>query len=445
MKRRSLRLRLLGSAAVAIFGALALAWLGLTFLFARHVERRAADDLTEEATAIVAGLSVAANGEIILANPPADPRFGTPASGLYWQASNGGELERSRSLWDQELDRRVEARADRWTRRMATGAFERRVLIVERRVQVSAGSAPLLVQVARDAKGLYIARAEFGRELALSLALLWLVLSLAAWVQVNAGLRPLRRLRTEVLGLKRKSDARLADEYPSEVDPLIESINALAAAREADVRRARQRAADLAHAMKTPIAALSAQSRQLAAGGASTEGIDRAIASVAATVETELARARAAASRQQARAAVASPAQVARRLVAVLERTEKGGLTDFEVALPDDYRLRLDESDLTEILGALLENACRYARRSVRVSGRPEAEGGSIVIDDDGPGMTAAQIAQVTARGSRLDEREGGHGLGISIASELTDATEGTLTMSASPAGGLRVELRWID
>lgn len=445
MSRRSLRLRLLASAAIAMFAALALAWVGLTFLFARHVERRAADDLIEEATAIVAELSVAPDGEIILTNPPADPRFNTPASGVYWQASNDRDIERSRSLWDQALDRRSDARTDEWNRRTADGLFERRVLIVERRVQVSAGRSPVLVQVARDAKGLYIARSEFGRELAVSLTVLWLALSLAAWVQVNAGLRPLRRLRSDIAGLKRRSDARLAAEYPIEIQPLIESINALADAREADVRRARQRAADLAHAMKTPIAALSAQSRQLASNGASTEGIDRAIASVAATVETELARARAAASRQQARIASASPAAVVRKLIAVLERTEKGGKTDFEVELPELFRLRLDESDLMEMLGALIENACRHARLRVRVSGGEAGEGGVIVIEDDGPGMTAEQIAHVAMRGSRLDEREGGHGLGISIASELIEATEGKLTMGTASTGGLRVELRWVD
>ncbi len=445
MKAYSLRLRLLAGAAIAIFAALALAWIALTFLFARHVERRAADDLREEAVAIVAGLTVSASGEIVLAHSPADPRFNTPASGLYWQVSGASELKRSRSLWDQELDRVGAVEQARWTHRFAKGAFEARVLMVERQVQVTKGSAPLRVQVARDGKGLHTARIEFGRELGAFLVLLWLTLSLAAWIQVNAGLRPLGRLGSEVLMLRNRSDARLPSDYPSEVAPLIDSINALAEARETDVRRARQRAADLAHAMKTPIAALAAQSRQLAAQGSATEGIDRAIASVAAAVEAELARARAATSRRQARAAIANPGAVVDRLIAVLDRTEKGSRTDFEIALPDDFRLRLDESDLTEMLGALLENACRHAHRKVRVSGGPAGEGGVIVIDDDGPGMSRDEIAHVMRRGIRLDEREGGHGLGISIASELADATEASLDMGTSPARGLRVTLRWRD
>lgn len=446
MKAYSLRLRLLGAAAVAIFLALALAWVGLSYLFGRHVERRVEEDLRREAIAIVAGLDVSPSGEILLARQPVDPRFQTPASGLYWQVSSARDVERSRSLWDQELDRNSQADATRWSDRAIRGPFERGVFVVERRVKVTAESTPLLVQVGQDGKDLHRARVEFGRELGAFLILLWLVLSAAAWVQVSAGLRPLKRLRADVLALRRRPDERLSADYPSEVAPLIDSINALAEARENDVRRARQRAADLAHAMKTPIAALSAQSRQLATDGeAGTEGLDRAIASVSAAVEAELARSRAAASRQQARSALANPASVARRLIAVLERTEKGERTDFLVELPEDFRLRLDESDLTEMLGALIENACRHARRSVVVSGGPDGEGGRITIDDDGPGLTEDEIARVTGRGIRLDERGGGHGLGVSIASELAEATEGALNMSRAPIGGLRVELIWAD
>ena len=446
MKAYSLRLRLLGGAIVAIFVALSLAWLAMTLIFSRHVQRQFEQDLRRSATTLVASARQDPGETLEVERGPDDPRFLTPASGLYWQVSTHRATVRSRSLWDQELDRRSAAGPADWTSRVIRGPFERGVLVVERRIRISATGEPVLFQVAGNDVELFRARRGFGRELGGFLALLWIVLSAAAWVQVNAGLRPLRRLGTEVAGLRRRPEERLSSNHPSEVIPLIDAINALADARETDVRRARQRAADLAHAMKTPIAALSAQSRQLAQGGdATTDGLDRAIASVASAVEAELARARAAASRQAARSAFARPAHVCRQLVAVLERTDKGMRTDFVIDLPEDFRLRLDETDLTEILGALLENATRHARRAVHVTGGPIADGGRIAIDDDGTGLTPEEIERVIGRGIRLDERGTGHGLGMSIARELAEATEGTLTLARADLGGLRAELVWRD
>jgi signal transduction histidine kinase len=434
---------LIGSV-VAIFIALSLSWFAMTLLFARHVERRVENDLRREATQVVAGITLAKDGGFDIVRAPTDSRFATPASGLYWQASMGQTVHRSRSLWDQELDRGGPAAGNAWSLRLAHGPFEKRVLIVERLVRPDPRAAPVLVQVGQDNLALHVSQVEFGKELALFLALLWLVLSAAAWLQVGVGLRAFARLRSDVMQVKRHPGERLSSHYPAEVAPLIEAINDLAQAREDDVRRARQRAADLAHAMKTPIAALSAQSRQLAGGSnGSTQGLDRAIASVAAAVEAELARARAAASRSVARSAVADPATVARRLVAVLERTDKGMRTDFIVDFEDGFKLRVDEADLTEILGALVENATHFARRTVLISGKAIGEGGAIRIEDDGPGLDPDEAARVLARGIRLDERSGGHGLGMSIARELTEATEGELTLGRAELGGLCAELRW--
>ena len=442
----SLRLRLLAGAAVAIFVALGLSWVALTYLFTRHVERQAAVGLRREATQVIAGISLLPNRSFDIAQPPSDSRFSAPASGLYWQATMGSEVRRSRSLWDQELDRRGLADAARWKTQMIPGPFEHRLLVIERSVLPDPAAPPVLIQVAQDALPLHATQVAFSRELGLYLALLWLVLSVAAWTYIGLGLRPLHKLRAEVLSLKRRPDKRLSSRHPREIIPLIDAINDLAEARAGDVRRSRQRAADLAHALKTPIAALSAQSRRMAgSAGISNEGLDRAIASVAATVEAELARARAAASRREARAVAASPAQVVRRLIAVLERTDKGARTDFRCELADDFHLRIDESDLTEILGALMENATRFSRRVVRISGGPEAEGGRIVIEDDGPGLTPDEAERVLGRGIRLDERSGGHGLGIAIAKDMCEAAEGELSLGRADLGGLRAELIWID
>ncbi|RHW18222.1 sensor histidine kinase [Sphingomonas gilva] len=444
MKAYSLRWRLLIGGGLAILAAMAIAWLTMILLFDRHLERRVEFELRRHANQLVAAVDADPQGGIALSRMPTDPQFETPASGLYWQVSTADRILRSRSLWDQALARPTRSsRSDWYTRHVQDGPFAQDIFLVERLVSRSGDNDAVLIQVAQDRTGLRAARREFGLELGAFLTVLGIVLALAAWLQVSLGLQPLTRVRREVMTLKRNPAERLSEVYPEEVEPLIDAINDLAGAREADLRRARQRAADLAHGMKTPLAALSAQARQIKAAGGDTSGLDKAVAAAAAAVEAELARARAAATRYAAQDRRTAVLLLCQRLVAVLERTEAGARIDFQFDIPTELELPLAEDDLSTLLGVLLENAVRFARRLVTIRGGASATGVSIIIDDDGPGMTPDQVRQAVERGIRLDQRGGGHGLGLSIATDLIDATGGRITLERSPMGGLRAVLGW--
>ncbi len=448
MTAYSLRIRLLAGAVIAIFAALAVAWMAMTWLFERQLERRVADELRRDALQLAAGLKVDARGSIPPLDGPDDPRFDTPASGLYWQVSGKATNQRSRSLWDAILPVSNDASALQWRTRFINGPFGHRLFLLDRLIQPEGASEKVLVQLALDENELRLAGAEFGQILALFLLLLWAALSCAAWVQVELGLRPLSSLRRELAALRLNPAERLRATYPSEVEPLTRAINDLASARENDVKRARQRAADLAHGMKTPLAALAAQSRLIREGkfhdsGAACDGLDRAIGAAAAAVEGELARARAAATRHTQQDAKASPLLIVRRLISVLERTEKGMCIEYLVDIPDDLRLALSEGDLTEILGPLLDNAVRFSRRKVRIGGESRDAKNLLSVEDDGPGMKSGEAAQVMARGARLDQAGPGYGLGLAIARELVEATGGSIALDNSPLGGLRVTLGW--
>lgn len=438
MKGVSLRWRLIAGGMLAILAALAVSWLAMTWLFERHIVRRETAELTRVGQAVVAGLHLGPDGTPTVAVRLADPRLMKAAGGLYWQVTTPAGSQRSVSLWDQALAA-SSVDGDDWHARLADGPFDDRVLLVERRVRPDRNGPTVLVQAASDAKALSEARGAFGRDLALFLAGLWVVLSAAAGLQVSLGLSPLARVRDDLSRLRKSPAARMSDDHPREIAPLAQAINDLAEAREGDVARARRRAGDLAHSLKTPLAALSAQSRRAREAGAAeaADGLDAAIAAVAAALEAELARARAAAARESA--SVARPARVAERLVAVLERTAEGERLIFDVEIPDDLEVAASEDAVTEMLGALIENAARFARRQVRVSGAA----GLLVVEDDGPGMDEGRAEAALARGARLDEAGPGHGLGLAIVRDLAEASGAMLRMDRSDLGGLRASIAW--
>ena len=448
MKAYSLRMRLLAGATVAIFAALAVAWLAMTWLFEHQLQRGAERELRRDALQLVASLSLDANGSLRALDGPDDPRFETPEGGLYWEVTAPSGTQRSRSLWDQVLPPSTAADELDWRTHFVDGPFGHDLLLLDRIVQPEGSKDKVLVQLAVNEEEFDVAAAEFGQTLALFLLLLWAALSCAAWIQVELGLRPLSSLKRELAALRLNPSERLSAAYPSEVEPLTRAINDLASAREGDVKRARQRAADLAHGMKTPLAALAAQSRLIREGKmddarVASDGLDRAIAAAAAAIEGELARARAAATRHTHQDAKAAPLTVAQRLISVLERTEKGMRVEYTVDIPDTLSLPISEEGLTEILGPLLDNAVRFAHREVLVA--CQSKGGKILlsVEDDGPGIKAGDAADVMVRGVRLDQAGTGHGLGLAIARELVEATGGTITLGESNLGGLRVDLAW--
>jgi len=438
MISRSLRWRLLAGAAAAIFAALAVAWLAMGYLFEAHVERSIEANLIQHGRDIVSGLTRGADGQLVLDSEPFDPRFGRPSSGLYWQVSEGDAAIRSRSLWDETMAPNENVSADTWTTGDVAGPFTQKLVFVAREVSLGGAGAPILVMLGADHAAVTAARGEFSRDLGLFLLLLWAVLAGAAWVQVQLGLKPLSDVRAALGDMQGHADARLHEaDYPAEVAPLAQAINAFADARQRDTEQARRRASDLAHSLKTPLAALAAQARRAREAGATdaADGLDRAIEAARGAVERELTRTRIAAE-HNGEHKVAGP--IIDRLIAVVERTDAGQRLSFENAL-GGATLPLGEVALLELAGPLLENAARYAGSLVRVSG----DRTHLCVEDDGPGLSDGEIVEALGCGKRLDEAAQGQGLGLAIARDVAELSGGVLTLDRSPLGGLRAQVRW--
>lgn len=298
MTRNSLRLRLVAGGIAAIVIALVIAGIGLTLLFERHVARTIAADLDVHLKQLLAGIDVDPQGRLVVTRPPADPRFADPLSGLYWHiAGDRGQMLRSRSLWDTVLsipdDNPLPGEIHHHE---VQGPANARLLIAERRISLSIGGRTELVRVtvAADLARVSAAASAFARDLVVALGLLGLVLAIATSIQVSLGLRPLDALRRGIAGIRSGLSRRLPQAVPIEVRPLVEEVNALLDAQEREIERSRDRAADLAHGLKTPLAALAADASRLRERGeaAIARDIDMVGEAMSRHVDRELALAR---------------------------------------------------------------------------------------------------------------------------------------------------------
>jgi signal transduction histidine kinase len=260
---------------------------------------------------------------------------------------------------------------------------------------------------------------------------------------VRRGLSPFSVLRERLAAVRQGRDRRVAGRYPSEVQPLVDDLNALLEHRDQTVRRAIAKAGDLAHALKTPLAVLAheAEVADGAGHGELAAVMRRQVERMRRQMDYHLAHARAAASGAApgAHCAVRPSAEgLARTLLRL--HAERGVTIDVDV--DPAHAVRSEREDLDEMLGNLLDNACKWARSRVSIASTSSAAGVVIVVDDDGPGLDASMREAVLQRGVRADEAAPGSGLGLAIVRDLAELYGGSIRLSAAPAGGLRARLQ---
>jgi signal transduction histidine kinase len=438
VKPNSLRLRLLVLSLASIGIALALSGIGLVYLFERHVESRVDAELDTHLRQLAGNVAITADG-IVLLSRPADPRFEQPLSGLYWQMDDllSGATLRSRSLWDDVLALPADG-TDGVRRYIVLGPASVTVIVRARTVMFPAPAGerhPVRIAVAVDATEIETASHAFAANLAPSLLLLGGVLALASWLQVRIGLRPLATIREEIGAIRSGRKRRLDAPLPLEVMPLAGEVNQLLDEQERTVARARAGAADLAHGLKTPLTVLGAEARRLRAGGddKAADTIEDLADSMRRQVDRALARSRL----HPGTRAASEIEPLVLRLIAVMRKTPQGERLAWNTKIGAGLYAAIDRDDLAELLGNLLDNAARWAQREVLVSGTAQDGRVVICVDDDGPGIPAAERLQMLERG--VGNTTGGSGLGLAIASDIVEACGGTLRLQDAALGGLRV------
>lgn len=448
----SLGRRLLLAASVLIAVALAIAAVVIGFVLHRFVQGQIDQRLDTQVNFLASMVRASADGELSLTGSADGPPFDRPARGWYWQVSGPRNVLRSRALDGGTLDAAAlplpppppppphpppPHRAGPPPRPADGPGPDGQALHYRIQRLAIDGTTVEIVATAPRAAVIGPLR-EAMTTLALSLLALGVALVLAIVLQVRLGLRPLDRLRQSVADVRAGRQALLPQEQPAEVRPLVAELNALLVQNAASLERARAHVANLAHGLKTPLATLAIA---FSGKGDGSRSLGELVDVMQRRIRHHLGRARAAALAGPTRTRT-PVAPAIEDLGAVLDKVYAGRAIVFVADLPACTAVACEPQDFDEIAGNLLDNAFKWARRSVTVRAAAEERMVLLQIDDDGPGLPADQVAHLLRPGQRLDESAPGFGFGLSITRELVELYGGSLDFAASPEGGLRVNLR---
>jgi len=449
MRFNSLAFRLFASAAAWTLVVLPVTAILLVSLYRQAVERNFDARLNVYLTSLVASTT---EGGAAKPKEPAnlgEPIFTIPFSGWYWQIKPLDGAVRpvfvSDSLLDQQLrlpsqnavppDKSLSRRA------YEQGPEQQRVRIVEREIRPAGpSSTPYSYAVAGDAAELDRDLAEFTTMLIAALGVLGLGLLVATFFQVRFGLSPLRAIRQNLAQIRSGEAEKLEGQLPEEIRPLQQELNALIQSNREIVDRARTHVGNLAHALKTPLSVISNEARAHK-GPLSSKVVEQAEI-MRTQITHHLDRARVAA-RSSVIGDTTDVDAVLQALKRTLDRIYEERRLELEVASSNSVKFQGEKQDFEEMVGNLLDNACKWAKSRVRAEAR-RADGAAtftVIVDDDGPGLTKAERAKVVKRGQRLDESKPGSGLGLSIVADLAHLYKGRLELEPSPKGGLRARL----
>ena len=435
----SISRRMMGIAALWISLLLIGGGVALDRVLSDAITRNFDDGMNYVLTAMIAAAEIGPEGEVLFNRELADQRFLEPNSGLYYQVSaKGHEDWRSRSLWDRALKVPDEHR-DRHLHVYDSKQFPGEDLrIMERTVVLPGSDSRWLFMVGQARSGLDAQIKTLRATLFQSFAMLALGLFVLATLQTFYGLRPLRKVRQEIVRMRDGQKSRLTEPMPAEVLPMVEELNALLAHNERQAEEARTHAGNLAHALKTPLTVImnAATARSPDLG----EAVIREATTMRRQVDHHLARARAVGRRGAAQ----SRAEVWASLTAV-ERAVQRLYPQARVDMDGDKgaAVRVERQDLDEMLGNLIENAAKYGGGSVFATVKRAGDMVEILVEDDGMGIPLEERVRIFDRGVRLDSGKPGTGLGLAIVRDVAEIYGGSVLLEESEdLGGLLARLR---
>ena len=453
MRFNSLSVRLLASSALIAIILLAAAAFLLNALFQQALERNFDQRLKAALDGILANVELKADGTPQLQGPIADTRFSLPLSGWYWQVSSSDSVSKllaSDSLLEQYITVPDAALKKRDADGVASfSAFDKegkQLRVIEQRLNLFGGKQEFSFLVAGNFDELKAEVSSFRQTLLTVLGLLGAGLLLALLAQVRFGLRPLTEMQHALNDIRGGKIEMLHDDFPAELQPVADELNLLIQANFEVIDRARMQVGNLAHALKTPISVLTNEARDNK--GSFADKVKEQIDVMRDQVNLYLDRARRAA-RAQTIGSATEVEPVLQSLARTLMRINRDRDLKITVDAPSTLRFRGERQDLEEMVGNVMDNACKWAKARIHVKAVQLPPGGDdgrswmmLSVDDDGPGIPAQKRAEALKRGQRLDESKPGSGLGMSIISETASMYSGVIELTDSEWKGLSFNLK---
>ncbi len=452
MRANSLAQRLFITATAVTAVVLLVIGLMLSTLYRSSVERSFDRRLSVYLKTIVADVATTTRGTIPEPAALGEPLFEQPLSGWYWQITRigGDKIENKSSHSTPETG--LPALVDVGTVETLGGYREgyvdgpegQHLRVVERIVDLGEDGR-YLVAVAGDSYEIDDDSDDFNDALFVTFGTLGVAFVLTVWLQIRVGLKPLVRISNALSAIRSGRAERLEGKFPEEIAPLASEVNALLESNREIVDRARTHVGNLAHALKTPLSVLLNEAT--GRNDPAAEKVREQVSIMREQVQHHLERARLAA-RIAVVGTVSEVSPVVTRLARTMSKIHRDRDLSIETRLIDEVKFHGEQQDFEEMMGNLVDNACKWANSRVEIevfAEQPTSEAGRaffhVLIDDDGPGLPPETREQIPIRGRKLDESKPGSGLGLSIVMDLATLYGGKLTLANAPIGGLRAEL----
>ena len=439
----SLRKRFFAISSAVTLSALIAAGILLVLLFERDITARVDTEIHNHFAQLVGALEVEQDGAISKPAPMADPRFRQPGSGVYWQVETRDEpLLRSRSLWDMALKTPgFEGQAIEQPKSFP-GPFGEPVLVHARLVTLDNDPAQrqLRVLVGVDQTEVRAPVLRFAVLLGISLLVLAAAMLAVSAIQLKVVMEPLTRLRQSIRDVREGRASRVTDDFPVEIAPVSAKLNALLQHQEQLIERARSRAGNFAHGLKTPLTIIDVLVSDLRNDGLKkiADDVGEQTVAIRKLVDRELARSQLVAGHGQP---VLDARSVIDEIINTMKHLPRGRELQFLNEVPADQVIRIDRDDFIELLGNILDNARKWTRSLVVVRLEKTESGCTLSVSDDGPGVDEEYTTAILLRGQRLDEKTQGSGIGLAIVNDIAVAYGFDVAFLRAPIGGLEVRI----
>lgn len=420
--------------------ALVMTALLLGYYYHDHIAQHFDEHVSIHLEELIEASEFLPDGTFRLASSPSDPNFYNLHSGWYWEIRQSGTtLERSLSLGDDSLDLGQMQSTTGVMIREIIGPGDEVLRVQAKEVESeSSGHRPLVYIASAPMTGITDDVRDYSNHILTSFLVLGIGLLLAVVLQVRVALKPLQAISTGIADVRGGKSSKLPQDYPKDVQPLVDELNNLLEHNAILLKRARNQLGDLAHAVKNPLTVINNEARNMERG--QKELITLQTNEISKNVDHYLSRARAFGA-ENVLGSRSSIKTVVEDLVFAMQRIHQDRDLEFDFSRLEECWFRGESQDLEEMVGNLLDNACKWAKSKVAIRCKTESDRILLTIEDDGPGIPEEFLKDVIRRGRKLDDSKPGHGQGLGIVKDIADLYGGTLTLRNGQLGGLLAEL----